>query len=79
MSEPQQPSVGRIVHYRSRGSADGVFKPECRAAIITEVHGIFDVSLAVLNPNGMYFDQHVTNEGAEEYIPGAWHWHQDCS
>lgn len=33
----QLPAVGRIVHYRSRGSADGVFKAECRAAIITEV------------------------------------------
>lgn len=33
------PSVGRIVHYVSRGSADGVFKPECRAAIIAAVYG----------------------------------------
>lgn len=31
------PSVGRIVHYVSRGSADGFFKPQCRAAIITVV------------------------------------------
>lgn len=31
------PSVGRVVHYVSRGSADGVFPPACRAAIITEI------------------------------------------
>lgn len=34
---PQQPSVGRDVHYVSRGSADGVYKPVCRAAKITEI------------------------------------------
>lgn len=84
------PSVGRVVHYLSRGSADGVFAPECRAAIVTEVcdedypdnlsrealenlpSGPL-VSLAVLNPSGMFFDQ------ALEYDPdasrgGTWHW-----
>lgn len=33
----QKPSVGRIVHYVSRGSADGAYTPECRAAVIAEV------------------------------------------
>ena len=33
----QQPSVGRDVHYVSRGSADGVYGRECRAAKVTEV------------------------------------------
>lgn len=78
MNEPMRPMVGDTVHYRSRGSADGVFKPECRAAIITEVNTIFNVSLAVFNPNGLYFDTDVTNEGYHEYIPGGWHWHKDC-
>ncbi len=32
-----QPGVGRIVHYVARGSADGVFPPACRAAVVTEV------------------------------------------
>jgi hypothetical protein len=32
------PSVGRIVHYVARGSADGVFPRTCRAAIITDVY-----------------------------------------
>ena len=75
---PQMPSVGRIVHYRSRGSADGIFKPECRAAIVTEVNTVFNVGLAVVNPNGMFFDHDVTNESHDEYIPGGWHWPADC-
>ena len=33
MSEPQIPSVGRIVHYVSRATCE----PVCRAAVITEV------------------------------------------
>lgn len=32
------PTVGRVVHYQSRGSADGLYPPEPRAAIITVVH-----------------------------------------
>ncbi len=36
MSTPK-PAGGRIVHYVARGSADGVFPPACRAAILTEV------------------------------------------
>lgn len=32
----QKPSVGRVVHYVARGSADGVFPPACRAATITD-------------------------------------------
>jgi hypothetical protein len=59
------PSVGRIVHYVSRGSADGIYKPECRAAIITQVN--YDqtdglegyVGLAVWNPSGMFFHEAV--------------------
>jgi hypothetical protein len=33
----QHPSVGDRVHYVSRGSADGVYPPACRAATVTEV------------------------------------------
>lgn len=32
-----KPSISRAVHYVSRGSADGVFPPACRAATVTEV------------------------------------------
>jgi hypothetical protein len=54
------PSVGRIVHYVSRGSADGKFPATCRAAVVTEVAEPEQprlVSLAVLNPSGLFFDQ----------------------
>ncbi len=49
------PSVGRDVHYVSRGSADGVFPAVCRAAKITEVGEDGRVGLAVFNPDGLYF------------------------
>lgn len=80
----QTPSVGRIVHYQSRGSADGVFAPEPRAAIITHVVEIADddraeledalpiVALCVLNPTGMFFHTHVAH--SEEPLPGCWSW-----
>lgn len=32
-----KPTVGMVVHYVARGSADGVFPAVCRAAIVTEV------------------------------------------
>lgn len=35
----QKPSVGRVVHYRSYGTPQGEYKPECRAAVITAVGG----------------------------------------
>lgn len=69
-------SVGRIVHYRSRGSADGRFPAECRAAIVTEVPagrvGVEQVHLAVLNPSGLFFDQSIEHD--EDQAPGTWHW-----
>jgi hypothetical protein len=82
------PTVGRIVHYVARGSADGVFPKTCRAAIITEVdldqntghEG--NVMLCVLNPQGIFFDSCDYDEGhiveklfrRPEYTPGTWHW-----
>lgn len=79
----QMPSVGRIVHYVSRGSADGVFPATCRAAIVTDVPpdaGDHMAGLAVLNPTGMHFAQGVPyvdrgpmGEGAVP-VGGSWHW-----
>jgi hypothetical protein len=77
-----KPSVGRIVHYVSHGTPireDGTqaHQSECRAAIITAVHGPDAsgevVSLAVLNPEGMFFNQRVP-EGDPGHLGGTWHW-----
>jgi len=62
---PQQPSVGRIVHYVSYGTPGGEYKSECRAAIITEIDDAEQkddgtcVGLCVLNPTGQFFNRHV--------------------
>lgn len=68
-----KPSVGRIVHYVSRGSADGIFQPECRAAIITDIsENNGRVALCVLNPQGVFFDWDLHHN--EDKSPGTWHW-----
>ena len=74
----QVPSVGRVVHYLSRGSADGVFLPVCRAAIVTDVpappadsHGSL-VDLVVLNPSGIFFDRNVPRDDTNTR-GGTWH------
>lgn len=79
----QTPSVGRIVHYVSHGSPvreDGTqaYQSLCRAAIITEVLGDPEaadtmVNLAVLNPQGMFFD-HATMHSETDHRGGTWHW-----
>lgn len=69
-------TVGRTVHYVAYGTPKGEFPALAhRAAIITEVedkeNGI--VSLCVLNPTGMFFNQHLKfNEFAD--TGGTWHW-----
>lgn len=69
-----KPSVGRIVHMTSRGSADGQFPPAARAAVITEVldADAGRVHLCVLNPTGVFHDLDVPY--AEEPTPGHWSW-----
>lgn len=77
------PSVGRIVHYVARGSADGVFPVACRAAIVTDVPpdaGDHMVGLAVFHPDGLLFAQGIP-EGAPmdtdlsvPAVGGTWHW-----
>lgn len=75
---PQPPSIGHIVHYVSRGSADGVFPSTCRAAIITEVDpgygagsavlGTDRIGLSVINPTGLFF--HSLADGGAKYDTG---------
>jgi len=80
----QKPSVGRIVHYVSYGTPGGEYPKACRAAVVTETHGPDAsgevVSLAVLNPGGLFFAQRCAqgDELTGEHPPGAyggtWHW-----
>lgn len=76
-----EPTVGRIVHYQSYGTPGGEYLPEARAAVITTVEnwhkgfaGITNiyVGLCILNPTGMFFNEHVPF--AEEPTPGHWNW-----
>lgn len=68
----QTPSTGRTVHYQSYGTPNGEYTPEARAAIITAVGPNNTVSLAVLNPTGMFFSQDVPF--SEKPKPGHWSW-----
>jgi len=65
-----KPTVGRVVYYKSYGTPNGEYKPEDRAAIVTSVGVNNQVSLCVLNPTGMFFNECV--EQGEE--GGQWDW-----
>lgn len=69
-------AVGRIVHYVAYGTPGGEFPQGVhRAAIITEVDVVNSgiVGLCVLNPTGMFFNQHIPySENTSQ--PGTWHW-----
>ena len=72
-----KPTVGRIVHYVSYGTPGGEYASECRAAVVTEVGpehrtGHWPLGLAVLNPEGMFFNRGVPFGTADE--GGSWHW-----
>ena len=84
----QVPSVGRIVHYVSYGTPGGEFPSTCRAAIIAEVPPPLGpsllsggeveypdeqpVSLVVLNPEGLFFNDCLHDEDIK--AGGTWHW-----
>lgn len=78
-------SVGRVVHYLSYGTPGGEYASECRAAIVTEICGedfdnepgdVHCIGLAVLNPTGVFFNQHVEHDDGSGDGPrgGTWHW-----
>lgn len=69
----KEPFIGAVVNYISRGSADGAFKPELRAAIVTSIGDQpGEVGLAVINPTGIFFSEAV--EYSNEGKPGSWTW-----
>lgn len=65
-----KPTVGRVVYYKSYGTPNGEYSSEDRAAVITSVGVNNQVSLCVLNPEGMFFNQCV-EQGQEG---GQWDW-----
>ncbi|MFG3343369.1 hypothetical protein [Glycomyces sp. NPDC048151] len=71
----QRPSIGRDVHYVSYGTPGGEFGSECRAAKVTRVDDADAevLSLAVFNPDGMFFNHEVPHDEAEK-LGGSWHW-----
>lgn len=72
--EEQKPSIGRVVHYVSYGTPGGEYKPEHRAAIITQVNtNSFTVGLCILNPTGMFFNVEVSQDEVTKN-GGSWHW-----
>jgi len=73
--------VGRTVHYRAHGSADGRWPQICRSAVVTAVDdevkwdGTTYVDLCVFNPTGLFFNKssHDVNLAG-----GTWHWYWEC-
>lgn len=78
-----KPTVGRIVHYTSYGTPGGEYPSVCRAAVVVAVDEYQSsdqdapftghVSLAVLNPEGMFFNRAVIQD-EEGKKGGTWHW-----
>jgi hypothetical protein len=74
-----KPAVGRIVHYVSYGTPGGEYPSVCRAAMITEVvvdaegRGASVVHLTVFNPEGVFLNKNVVEDGLEQR-GGTWHW-----
>jgi hypothetical protein len=65
-----KPTVGRMVYYKSRGSADGVFPPINVASIITGINNDGSVSLVTFYPTGLRFETHCV-QGQEI---AQWDW-----
>jgi len=76
MENAMKPTVGRVVYYKSYGTPGGEYPSVDRAAVITEVlppsegEEVDRVSLCVMNPTGLFFNQNVKH-GSEG---GQWNW-----
>lgn len=70
-----EPTVGRMVYYKSYGTPGGEYPSVDRVATITEVtgcdeNGVYSVGLCVFNPEGLFFNRNV-KQGNK---PGNWDW-----
>ena len=67
--------LGDRVHYRSHGSPVGVdgtqaHKPRCRTATVSDILGGNLLSLFVINPSGVFFDDCTYDQAMSG---GTWH------
>jgi len=74
------PRIGWRVHYVSRGSLDGEYKPECRPGTIFRVYNVldgppYDLGILVINEEGMHWARNIPFD--PEMSPGTWHWPVD--
>ena len=80
VEEINEYAVGNTVHYVSYGTPGGEYTRQCRAAIVTARDKTVDetrVSLAVLNPTGLFFDVNCPrSEGSQ--TGGTWHVVWNC-
>lgn len=80
MEEIDERTVGNMVHYVSYGTPGGEYTRQCRAAVVTARDDAGEgqrVSLAVLNPTGLFFD---TDCSRAETVRdgGTWHAVWNC-
>jgi len=72
------PAISEPVHYVARGSADGVFKPTCCAAIVTSAptagrgRPSKKVDLFVMTPTGNHHQACLQDEDTK--AGGTWHY-----
>lgn len=65
-----KPTVGRVVYYKTKASADGSVEACDTAAIITKVYSDTEISIVTFWEFGSSFKSHVT-QGQEQ---GQWDW-----
>jgi hypothetical protein len=68
-----KPTIGRIVHYVNLGDSQGLYPPECQAAIITGVNEDGTVALHIFYRTGDFYMQDVEfSEDTQQRR--SWHW-----
>lgn len=69
-----KPTIGRIVHYVSRGSSDGIHAPRHVPMIVVDSAdtGTGSITGWTFNPYGLRFEVGVRHD--EQHSLGTWHW-----